>query len=94
MFVGVHLPAYLADKGLPAHVAVTALALIGLFNIVGTYTRRLARRPRCSKKYMLSVIYFARAVVFALFFWLPLTRGQRLRVRRSRSACCGCRRCR
>ena len=37
VFVGVHLPAYLADKGMPAHVAVTALALIGLFNIVGTY---------------------------------------------------------
>ena len=37
VFVGVHLPAYLADKGMPPHVAVTALALIGLFNIVGTY---------------------------------------------------------
>src|SRR4029453_1230253 len=37
VFVGVHLPAYLADRGLPAHVAVTALALIGLFNIIGTY---------------------------------------------------------
>ena len=38
VFVGVHLPAYLADKGMAPHVAVTALALIGLFNIVGTYT--------------------------------------------------------
>ena len=38
VFVGVHLPAYLADKGMPPHVAVTALALIGLFNIVGTYS--------------------------------------------------------
>ena len=37
VFVGVHLPAYLADRGMPPHVAVTALALIGLFNIVGTY---------------------------------------------------------
>ena len=44
VFVGVHLPAYLADHGLPARVAVTALALIGLFNIIGTYTDRLARR--------------------------------------------------
>ena len=38
VFVGIHLPAYLADKGLPAHVAVMALALVGLFNIIGTYT--------------------------------------------------------
>src|SRR5207244_13334259 len=37
VFVGVHLPAYLADHGMPARVAVTALALIGLFHIVGTY---------------------------------------------------------
>ena len=45
VFVGVHLPAYLADKGMAPHVAVTALALIGLFNIVGTYDDRLARQP-------------------------------------------------
>jgi hypothetical protein len=32
VFVGVHLPSYVLDKGLPAHVGVTALALIGLFN--------------------------------------------------------------
>ncbi len=72
VFVGVHLPAYLADKGLPAHVAVTALALIGLFNIVGTYATGWlgSRMPR---KYILSGIYFSRSVVIALFFWLPLT---------------------
>src|ERR1700738_4164031 len=38
VFIGVHLPSYLLDKGLPPNVGVTALALIGLFNIVGTYT--------------------------------------------------------
>jgi predicted MFS family arabinose efflux permease len=72
VFVGVHLPAYLADRGLPPHVAVMSLALIGLFNIVGTYTTGWLG-GRVSKKYILSFIYFARAVVFALFFWLPLT---------------------
>ncbi len=72
VFVGVHLPAYLADKGLPAYVAVTALALIGLFNIVGTYAAGWLG-GRVSKKYILSTIYFARAVVIALFLWLPLT---------------------
>ncbi len=72
VFVGVHLPAYLADRGLPAHVAVMSLALIGLFNIVGTYTTGWLG-GRVSKKYILAAIYFARAVVFAVFFWLPLS---------------------
>ncbi len=72
VFIGVHLPAYLADRGLPAHVAVTALALIGLFNIIGTYSTGWLG-GRFSKKYILSAIYFGRAMVFALFFWLPLS---------------------
>ncbi len=67
-----HLPAYLADRGLPAHVAVMALALIGLFNIIGTYSTGWLG-GRFSKKYILSAIYFGRAIVFALFFWLPLS---------------------
>jgi predicted MFS family arabinose efflux permease len=72
VFVGVHLPAYLADHGMAPHVAVTALALIGLFNIVGTYTTGWlgARMP---KRHILSFIYFGRAVVIALFVFLPLS---------------------
>jgi predicted MFS family arabinose efflux permease len=72
VFVGVHLPSYLADRGMPPHVAVTALALVGLFNIVGTYAAGWLG-GRMSKKYILSFIYFARTVVFAAFFWLPLS---------------------
>jgi predicted MFS family arabinose efflux permease len=72
VFVGVHLPAYLADKSLPPHVAVTALALIGLFNIVGTYSTGWLG-SRVPKRYILSTIYFSRAIVFALFFFLPLS---------------------
>jgi predicted MFS family arabinose efflux permease len=72
VFVGVHLPAYLADRGLPPHVAVMALALIGLFNIIGTYVAGWLG-GRMTKKYILSFIYFGRAVAFALFFWLPLS---------------------
>jgi len=72
VFIGVHLPAYLADKGMPPHVAVTALALIGLFNIVGTYAAGWlgSRMPR---KYILSAIYFSRSAIIALFVWLPVT---------------------
>ena len=72
VFVGVHLPAYLADKGMPPHVAVTALALVGLFNIVGTYASGWLG-SRMPKRYILSAIYFGRAVVFALFFLLPIS---------------------
>jgi predicted MFS family arabinose efflux permease len=72
VFVGVHLPAYLADKGMAPHVAVTALALIGLFNIVGTYTAGVLGN-RLPKRWILSFIYFARAVVIAVFVWLPVT---------------------
>src|SRR6202165_1904938 len=72
VFVGVHLPSYLLDKGMPAKLGVTALALIGLFNIIGTYTTGWlgAKMP---KRYILSFIYFGRAVVIALFIWLPLS---------------------
>ncbi|HQR11803.1 MAG TPA: MFS transporter [Casimicrobiaceae bacterium] len=72
VFIAVHLPAYLADKGLPANVAVSALALIGLFNIAGTYFAGWLG-GRMPKKYILSAIYFARAVVIAVFFWLPVS---------------------
>jgi predicted MFS family arabinose efflux permease len=72
VFVGVHLPAYLADHGMPASVAVTALALIGLFNIVGTYLTGWLG-AKIPKRYILSFIYFARAVVIALFVLLPLS---------------------
>jgi predicted MFS family arabinose efflux permease len=67
---------------------VTALALIGLFNIVGTYAAGWlgSRMPR---KYILSGIYFLRSVVIALFVWLPLSPLRSMRSR-SRWACCGC----
>jgi len=72
VFVGVHLPAYLADHGMPTHVAVTSLALIGLFNIVGTYTTGWLG-GRMPKRYILSAIYFARAVVIAAFVMVPIS---------------------
>ncbi len=72
VFIAVHLPAYLADKGLPPHIAVTALMLIGLFNIVGTFGAGWlgARMP---KRYILSTIYLCRSIVIALFVWLPIS---------------------
>ena len=72
VFIGVHLPSYLLDKGLPASVGVTALALVGLFNIVGTYFAGWLG-AKVPKRYILSFIYFARAIVIAVFLWLPLS---------------------
>lgn len=72
VFIGVHLPAYLKDHGLSPHVAVWALALIGLFNIIGTYSAGLLGNY-LPKKYLLSSIYFLRAVAISLFLFLPLS---------------------
>jgi predicted MFS family arabinose efflux permease len=72
VFIGVHLPSYLLDKGLPAYVGVTALMLIGLFNIFGTYIVGWLG-GRISKKYILSAIYFSRSVVIAAFLLMPLS---------------------
>ena len=43
VFIGVHMPSYLKDQGLTPDVATTALALIGLFNVFGTYAAGVAR---------------------------------------------------
>jgi MFS family permease len=72
VFIALHLPPYVVDKGLSAKVGVTALALVGLFNIVGSFGAGWlgARFP---KKYLLSFIYAARSVVIALFLLAPLS---------------------
>ncbi len=73
VFIGVHLPAYLKDQGITdPQVAVTALALIGLFNIFGSYyAGKLG--GWLPKRYLLSGIYFARAVLISLFLLAPLS---------------------
>jgi MFS family permease len=73
VFVGVHLPAYLKDKGLlDPKIAVFALALIGLFNIFGSYTAGQLG-GRLPKRYLLSSIYALRAVIIGLFLLAPLS---------------------
>ena len=73
VFIGVHLPAYLRDQGITdPQVAVTALALIGLFNIFGSYyAGKLG--GRLPKRYLLSAIYFARAILITMFLMAPLS---------------------
>jgi MFS family permease len=69
-FTTVHLPAYLLDRGLSAEIGGWTLAVIGLFNIIGSVTSGYLG-SRMPKRYILSVIYFARAISIAVFITLP-----------------------
>jgi MFS family permease len=73
VFIAVHMPAYLKDKGImDPNVAVMALALIGLFNIFGSYyAGKLG--GILPKRYLLSSIYIGRAVIISLFLLAPLS---------------------
>ncbi len=72
VFIAVHLPAYLFDRQLPLSVGTTVLALVGLFNIAGTYLAGLWG-GRIAKPLLLSTIYAGRAVAIVAFVYLPLS---------------------
>lgn len=72
VFIAVHLPAFLMDKGVGDGVAMTVLALIGLVNIAGTYYAGLWG-GRHRKPMLLTWIYLGRAVVISAFVLLPIT---------------------
>ena len=71
-FIATHLPPYLTDLGFSGGLAAWALALIGLFNVIGAYSAGVLGGHH-SKRLLLSGIYFGRAVVFALFLIVPTT---------------------
>lgn len=72
VFIAIHLPVYLLDAGLPARVGATSLALIGLFNIFGSYLAGylggMWRKPP-----LLSAIYGLRSVVIVLYLLFPIS---------------------
>lgn len=71
-FLGVHLPAYLKDAGMPANVAVMAIAIIALANAIGTYVcGRLGDFYR--RKYLLSIVYTIRTAAMIAFVSTPLS---------------------
>lgn len=70
VFYGTHLPAYVADQGMPPWVAVAALTLVGIGNLVGTLLAGEWGRRR-PKNHGLALIYAARALVFVAFLALP-----------------------
>ncbi len=71
-FVGIHLPAFLADKGFAPWLATAALTTVGLTNIIGVYYCGVLG-GLYSKKKLLAVLYLARAAAFFIFIMLPVT---------------------
>jgi MFS family permease len=71
-FITMHLPAYLVDRGMPASTGGWVIAVIGLFNIIGSITVGYAQ-SRFPKRYILSFIYFTRALATVAFILLPMT---------------------
>ncbi|WP_296175807.1 MFS transporter [uncultured Brevundimonas sp.] len=71
-FVGTHLPAYLRDMGLSGGVGAGSLALIGLFNILGSWLWG-AWGSKGSKKGLLTLLYALRGVAIAVFLLVPLS---------------------
>jgi predicted MFS family arabinose efflux permease len=72
VFIGVHLPSYLKDKGMSPQVASYALALVGLFNVFGTYFAGVLAQNLAKRK-ILAFIYLARTAAIGLFLLAPLT---------------------
>ena len=68
--VATHIPTYMMDKGMPEWTAAMILALIGIFNMLGTITSGYLS-TRYSKKKILSAIYLLRGVSIIYFIFLP-----------------------
>ena len=71
-FITVHLPAYLVDRGMPVQTGGWVIATIGLFNIVGSLSVGWLQ-SRLPKRYILSTIYFVRAMSIVAFISFPIT---------------------
>ncbi len=71
-FITVHLPAYLVDRGIPAQTGGWVIAAIGLFNIIGSLSVGWLQN-RLPKRYILSAIYFTRALSITAFISFPIT---------------------
>ena len=72
VFIGVHMPSYLKDRGLGPEVAAAALALIGLFNVFGTYAAGVLGQ-RMAKRHILAGIYLLRSAAIVAFLLAPLS---------------------
>jgi MFS family permease len=71
-FITVHLPAYLADRGITAQTGGWVIAAVGLFNIIGSLSVGVLQN-KFPKRYILSVLYFVRALAIVAFISFPIT---------------------
>ncbi|MGH6742611.1 MAG: MFS transporter, partial [Bradyrhizobium sp.] len=71
-FVTVHLPAFLVDRGISAQTGGWVMASIGLFNMIGSLSVGWLQN-RLPKRYILSAIYFTRALATVAFISFPIT---------------------
>jgi MFS family permease len=71
-FYAVHLPAFVADRGLPSWVAVAALTSVGVANIIGTYLAGQSAKF-AEKRVGLAFIYFMRCFAFLALLYVPIT---------------------
>ncbi|HEV7412012.1 MAG TPA: MFS transporter [Bradyrhizobium sp.] len=71
-FITVHLPSYLVDRGMPVQTGGWVVAAIGLFNIIGSLSVGWLQN-RFPKRYILSTIYFTRALSIVAFISFPIT---------------------
>ncbi len=72
VFIGIHLPGYLIDHGFNATTGTIFLALVGLFNVVGTYTAGWLG-GKYSKPHLLMGLYALRGIAIIAFLMLPLS---------------------
>ena len=71
-FITVHLPAYLTDRGISSQTGGWVVAAIGLFNIIGSLSVGWLQ-SKYPKRYILSLIYLARAMSIVAFISFPIT---------------------
>lgn len=72
LFIAVHFPAYLVDQKMTPETGMLGLALIGFFNMLGSYAWGWLG-GRHTKKYLLSMLYLLRSVAIAVFIAMPVT---------------------
>jgi MFS family permease len=72
LFITVHLPAYLVDRGLSVDAGAWTIGTIGLFNIIGSISAGWLME-RMPKRYLLSALYTLRSLAVLVFIMLPVT---------------------
>jgi predicted MFS family arabinose efflux permease len=72
LFIAVHFPAYLVDQKMTPETGMLGLALIGFFNMIGSYAWGWLGGKH-TKKYLLSLLYLLRSIAIAVFISLPVT---------------------